>query len=129
MTIERRWANQADVAVSTLTIDGERLDLEENGWSRALQSWPPLLSHNELGRILGGRPYELYDALAKILRLGEIAAAETLLPETRLDAERRIRDQGGQAAKLLEQLDGLDDERARSVAEALRQKPWDLPAV
>jgi hypothetical protein len=30
---------------------------------------------------------------------------------------------------LLEQVDSLDDERARSVAEALRQKPWDLPAV
>ena len=129
MTIERHWADEADVAVSTLTIDGKRRDLEENGWSRALESWPPLLSHNELGRILEGRPSELYDALAKILGLGEIAAAETLLRETRLDAERQIRDQEAQAAKLVTQLDGLDDERARSVAEALRQKPWDLPAV
>jgi len=129
MTIERRWAHEADVAVSTLTVDGKLRDLEENGWSRALQSWPPLLSHNELGRVLEGRPSELYDALAKILGLSEIAAAETLLRETRLDAERQIRDQETQAAKLLAPLEGLDDERARSVAEALRQEPWDLPAV
>jgi transposase InsO family protein len=129
MTIERRWANEADVAGSTLTIDGRRRDLEENGWSRALESWPPLLSHNELGRILEGRPSELYDALAKILGLGEIAAAETLLRDTRVEVEGQIKQQERQAAVLLEQLDGLDDERARSVAEALRQKPWDLPAV
>jgi len=129
MTIERRWADDADVAVSTLTIDGKRRNLEENGWSRALQNWPPLLSHNELGRILEGRPSELYDALAKILGLGDIAAAETLLRETRLEVEGQIKQQERQAAVLLEQLDGLDDERARSVAEALRQKPWDLPAV
>jgi recombinational DNA repair ATPase RecF len=129
MTIERRWADDADVASSTLTIDGRRRDLEENGWSRALESWPPLLSHNELGRILEGRPSELYDALAKILGLGEIAAAETLLGATRLETDRQIREQEKQAAALLAQLDGLDDERARSVAAALRQKPWDLPAV
>ena len=129
MTIERRWADEADVAVSTLTIDGKRRDLEENGWSRALESWPPLLSHNELGRILEGRPSELYDALAKILGLGEIAAAETLLRDTRLEADRKVRGQEQQAAVLLEQVDSLEDERARSVAEALRQKPWDLPAV
>ncbi|HAW10041.1 MAG TPA: hypothetical protein DCX12_03010, partial [Chloroflexi bacterium] len=36
MTIERRWAHEADVAVSTLTVDGKLRDLEENGWSRAL---------------------------------------------------------------------------------------------
>ena len=129
MTIERRWANEADVAGSDLTIDGKRHNLQENGWSRALESWPPLLSHNELGRILEGRPSELYDALAKILGLGEIAAAETLLRDTRLEADRKVRGQEQQAAVLLEQVDSLDDERARSVAEALRQKPWDLPAV
>jgi DNA repair exonuclease SbcCD ATPase subunit len=129
MIIERRWASDADVAGSTLTIDGKRRALEENGWSRALESWPPLLSHNELGRVLEGRPSELYDALAKILGLGEIAAAETLLRDTRVEADRQIREQERKAATLLEQLDGLDDERARNVAEALRQKPWDLPAV
>jgi energy-coupling factor transporter ATP-binding protein EcfA2 len=129
MTVERRWASDADVAGSVLTIDGKHRDLEENGWSRALESWPPLLSHNELGRILEGRPSELYDALAKILGLGEIAAAETVLRDTRVEADRQIRDQERQTATLLGQLDGLDDERARNVAEALRQKPWDLPAV
>ena len=129
LTIERHWATDADAAGSVLTIDGKRRDLEESGWSRALVSWPPLLSHNELGRILEGRPSELYDALAKILGLGEIAAAETLLRDTRVEAERQIRDQERQAATLREQLGGMDDERARSVAEALGQKPWDLAAV
>jgi energy-coupling factor transporter ATP-binding protein EcfA2 len=129
MTIERHWAADADVAASVLTIDGKRRGLEENGWSRALVSWPPLLSHNELGRILEGRPSELYDALAKILGLGEIAAAETLLRDTRVEAERQIREQERQAATLLESLGGMDDERARSVVEALGRRPWDLPAV
>lgn len=129
MTVERRWADDADVAGSLLTIDGRRRDLTENGWSQALESWPPLLSHNELGRILEGRPSELYDALAKILGLGEIAAAETLLRDIRVEADRQIREQERQAATLLEQLAGLDDERAGSVAAALGQKPWDLSAV
>src|ERR1035437_5979211 len=98
MIIERRWASDADVAGSTVTIDGKRRDLEENGWGRALESWPPLLSHNQLGRILGGGPPALEHALAKNLGLVGSAAAEPLLRETRLDAERQIRDQEGQAA-------------------------------
>jgi DNA repair exonuclease SbcCD ATPase subunit len=129
MIIERSWTSDSDVAGSSLTIDGKRRDLEENGWSRALESWPPLLSHNELGQILEGRPSELYDALARILGLGEIAAAETLLRDARLDSERRIREQEGRATAILGQLAGLDDERGTAVADGLSHKPWDLQAV
>ena len=129
LTIQRTWDDTAEVDGSTLTVDGKHRSLDASGWTQALRSWPPLLSHNELGRILEGRPSDLYDALAGILGLGETAAAENALRDLRLATEKQIRTQTDLAGAILQQLDGLDDERARAAAAAMRQKPWDLPAA
>ena len=117
-------------AGSTLTINGKRRSLAETGWDEALRSYPPLLSHNELGRILEGRPSELYDALASILGLADIAAAEALLRNARLaGGERRSRTQQAGADQICRVLATVDDERAAAVVAALRGKTWDLDAV
>lgn len=129
LTIRRDWADDADVAGSVLAIDGRRRSLEENGWDQALRSYPPLLSHNELGRILEGRPTALYDALAAILGLADIAAAEGLLRAARLDAATAIKTAQREADAIGERLAAVDDERAVTARVGLAAGRWDLGAV
>ncbi|HEY8675234.1 MAG TPA: AAA family ATPase [Candidatus Dormibacteraeota bacterium] len=129
MTVARTWADGADVSASSLTVDGKRRSLEEGGWDHALRSYPPLLSHNELGRILEGKPTELYDALASILGLADIAAAEALLRNERVNADRVIKEQQRAADDICARVGSLDDERAEMVLTALSRRAWDLNAV
>ena len=129
LRLVRTWPDGGDVAASSLTLDGKRTTLTERGWDSALRRYPPLLSHNELGKILEGRPTDLYDALASILGLADIAAAEGLLRSTRLDAERAIKEQQRAAEQILAQVATLDDERAATTAAALSAKTWDLERV
>lgn len=129
LRITRSWSDAADLNESTVQVDGKRASLEATGWDRALRNYPPLLSHNELGRILEGRPTELYDALASILGLAEIAAAEAVLRTARLEAESAVKNCQRQAAQIVEQLGRLDDDRAALAATALSGKAWDLAAV
>ena len=70
------------------------------GWAQQLAGYPPLLSHNELEHALDREQSKLYDALAGILGLGELAdgaagAAEgaaqlaSTMPRTRAKRCRR----------------------------------------
>ncbi|MBJ7593842.1 MAG: AAA family ATPase [Candidatus Dormibacteraeota bacterium] len=129
LKVTRTWPDAADVSGSVLTIDGKKTTLAEKGWDEALRRYPPLLSHNELGRILEGKPTDLYDALASILGLADIAAAEGLLRNARLAAERQVKDQQAAATRLTAALQTVDDERAHAVRIALSGKTWDLAAV
>ena len=127
LTIERKWTDDADMNGSTLTLNGKRRSLAETGWEEALRSYPPLLSHNELGRILEGRPSELYDALASILGLIDIATAEGLLRNARLQAEKAIKTQQEEATRISGVLGAVEDERAATVLAALSGKTGTSP--
>lgn len=129
LKLSRTWGDGADVGASALSIDGRRRPADEAAWQQALTGYPPLLSHNELGQVLEGRPTDLYDALATILGLADIAAAEALLRRERLDTERLIKEQQRVADEIRAQLAGLDDERATSTVPALGARAWDLDAV
>ena len=129
MKVSRTWAAGADVGGSILEVDGKRRTMEETGWDDALRGYPPLLSQNELGRILEGKPTELYDALASILGLGDIAAAESLLRIARLEADTAIKRTQREAERITEQLAGLDDERAATTMEALGARAWDVGVI
>jgi recombinational DNA repair ATPase RecF len=82
------------------------------GWSAALDLYRPLLSYDELGTILEGRPVDFYDQLFKLLGLEQLTSAIA-----RLDAEvGRFKQpvaafsKAKAAAKLV--LTGIDDPRA-----------------
>jgi hypothetical protein len=51
-------------------------------WNASLEMYRPLLSYDELGHILEGKPSEFYDQLSKLLGLEQLTAAIA-----RLDAE------------------------------------------
>jgi hypothetical protein len=63
--------------------DGKkREDTSVLGWAGALEMYRPLLSYDELGGILEGRPSDFYDQLHKLLGLEQLTEAMA-----RLDAE------------------------------------------
>ena len=52
------------------------------GWKTAVELHRPILSYDELGKLFDSVPCALHDAIAKLLGLDEIEAAEKLLTDT-----------------------------------------------
>jgi energy-coupling factor transporter ATP-binding protein EcfA2 len=129
LDMRRRWAEGAEVGGSTFLIDGKAGELGALGWTRALIDYPPLLSHHELEGALDAGPSKLYDALAGILGLSELAAAQKVLQEARLERERTAKDARDSAEMLRDLLAQTDDERAATVLASLKKKDWDIDAV
>jgi recombinational DNA repair ATPase RecF len=91
-------------------------------WSEALELWRPVLSYDELGRLFDGGPSALYDALAKLLGLDDLADAEKLLA-AQLKSTKAARDDADDERKrLLAVLTESDDDRAQQAAALLRKK-------
>ncbi len=128
--IARTWEDGADLGSSVLSIDGRgATGLDDLGWAGGLASHPPLLSHNELGRILEDGPTKLHDALAAILGLEDITTAQATLAAVRREAEVAVKGAEARGDSLRQTLLGIDDERARAVAVAITGTAWDVAAV
>lgn len=126
LTLTTQWgmsATEADDRTTTAQRAGEkRMDgLGSLGWARPLERFRPILSYDELGGLLEGNPSELYDAIANVLGVGQLADGlkriqdrrrELRAPETA--ATRRRKDLLSEAAQ-------LDDERADRAAKLLRK--------
>ncbi|HEV3274685.1 MAG TPA: AAA family ATPase [Candidatus Dormibacteraeota bacterium] len=87
LQVARTWKDGAGIDASTLSIDGKTSSVEALGWAQDLAGYPPLLSHNELEHALDREQSKLYDALAGILGLGDLASAQQVLRDARLDRE------------------------------------------
>ena len=127
--VARVWKEGDGVDGSTLTVDGKQSSIAALGWERELAGYPPLLSHNELEHALDREQSKLYDALAGILGLGELAIAQQILQKARLVREREAKDAREALPALRAILDRTADERAELVRTALAAKTWNLEAV
>jgi energy-coupling factor transporter ATP-binding protein EcfA2 len=130
--VSRRWEALAPFEASGVTVqrDGEAAaDLDSLGWAGALRTHRPFLSYNELGSLLDEGPSKLYDALASILGLEDLVQAQGALQEARRSREKALKDAGEARDQLIERVKGVDDDRARRVAQAIGGKDWDLEAV
>ncbi|MGW3246552.1 AAA family ATPase [Streptomyces sp. NPDC001070] len=128
--IEVKLAIEGDPSRSTLTRtwDGEdfvasqgefkrpgygRVSVDQVDWKQAMEDYRPFLSYVDLDRMISGKPAQMYDAIASILGLRHISAADS-----RLRAEEKALDDAAKAAKgevpeLIAALYALeDDERA-----------------
>jgi energy-coupling factor transporter ATP-binding protein EcfA2 len=129
LTLTRRWADGAGLDNSQLLIGAKPRTLDSIGWSQPLAAYPPLLSHHELESALDEGPSHLYDALARILGLGDLTAAQESLRQTRLELERAGKAAREAAAPLRSLLERTEDERAGPVLRALQPKVWDLDVI
>ena len=107
----------------------KREDTSVLGWDAALEMYRPLLSYDELGGIIEGRPSDFYDELYKLLGLEQLTDAIA-----RLDAE--VKQLRQPAADVRKARDGLrpileahDNPRAATALAQLKKNKPDLEAV
>lgn len=128
-TVGVDWPAGADVEVAELKRwvqrDGaKRENVDTLGWSAALEMYRPLLSYDELGSILEGRPSEFYDQLYKLLGLEKLTEAlDRLTTEV-----KRLRQPAADLRKardaLKSTLENYDDPRAaKALAQVKKTKP------
>jgi energy-coupling factor transporter ATP-binding protein EcfA2 len=133
ITIGLDWADGADVDKHQSWVErpggGRTEGRDALGWSAALQLYRPLLSYDELGGLLDGRPSDLYDELHKLLGLQPIVDGQERLAR----ALKTAAQPGVDAKKLLQQvksvLAGVDDSRAAEATVLLGKRPPDLSKI
>ncbi|MFC9510082.1 AAA family ATPase [Streptomyces sp. NPDC057002] len=127
-TVVRTW-HGGDVADSTAELDRPGhapVPLQDLGWQDDLATYRPFLSYSELGQVIGGKPSEMYDAVASILGLEQLAAADKQLRELAREYEAPAKEAKAELPALLTLLDGTDDPRARAAHTALSGRRPDL---
>ena len=129
LEVARVWGDGDGVDASRLIVDGKPATLDTLGWARALAGHPPLLSHNELEHALDREQSKLYDALAGILGLADLAEAQKVLRDARLEREHTAKEARDALPALRGLLERTADERATAVLAALASRTWDLDAV
>lgn len=128
------WPDGDDVEVALSNVwvqraGGKREDPSVLGWAGALEMYRPLLSYDELGGILEGRPSDFYDQLHKLLGLEQLTEAMA-----RLEAEvKELKRPGADAKKardaLRPKLEAHGDPRAAAALAQLRKRKPDLAEV
>lgn len=96
------------------------------GWAEPLGMYRPILSYEDLGQLLMGRPIDLHKALAKVLGLEEIKSGIDLLTERRnalrIPLAQAIKDR----RELRKSLASIDDERAAAADQLPKTTQPDL---
>jgi len=128
-TIEATWPEGLDVSVTQVDRKvqhhGQKTQsIDSLGWQSALELYRPLLSYDELGSILEGRPIDFYLQLHKLLGLEQLTTASERLGvhATRLkDLAKAFTDAKAATRKILS---AIADPKAKELAvEVNRQHP------
>jgi len=131
--ITRTWRDadtQPEEATGSVVAGGKRYrDTAELGWSAVLETYRPFLSASDFGRLISAAPSTLFDALAPILGIGPIAAADKRLMQARKILDDQLKQVKAARDALRDQLAGVDDDRARSAAAILAKRRPDLDAL
>ncbi|GGN96502.1 hypothetical protein GCM10010112_87800 [Actinoplanes lobatus] len=104
-------------------------DIDELGWRQPLEAYRPLLTANDLGRLISSRPSDLFDALAPLLAIEPVTDADNLLKRLRRELDTQVRAVSDRRKNLRQLLNGIDDDRARIAAKLLASTRPDLDAV
>lgn len=127
-SVDTTWSAGADLYDAEIVVQrpGEtRTDLDSVGWTQPMQIYRPFLSYNELGALLAGRPSELYDALACILGLDDLAAADKRLANAHRWLKDTVDRQKSLTATLRAALESSADERAITARRELSKRQPD----
>jgi recombinational DNA repair ATPase RecF len=127
----RTWPAAAAFTGSSVSVQvsGEKqTGIERLGWTTALTDYRPFLSHSELEAFFGS-PSGLYELLASVLGLEDLALAAARLAQARKAREAEHNEIKKRLPDLLARLEAIDDERARACHRALAGRSWDLTAA
>lgn len=130
-TVLRTWHGD-DVADSEAELERPGTDpapLGSLGWDADLSTYRPFLSYSELGQMISGRPSEMYDAVASILGLEQLADAAQRLRDLARDLDAPAKRAAAELPELLERLRATDDPRADSAEAALAGRVKNLALI
>lgn len=97
--------------------------LDQVPWKQALADYRPFLSYVDLDRMISGKPAQMYDAIATILGLGHLSAADDRLQREEKQLGDAVKAAGEEVPELKEALYGLeDDDRAVQALVAIDTK-------
>ena len=133
-TVRREWPQGSDLSAGADSVGGVLGDSARAalGWDEAIATYRPFLPYNELGSIPDRRPADLYDTMSAALGLDALVDARGRLRERRSEREKQVRTAESGRREWYAQVAALDDERARTCAQAINRKriaSWDLDAV
>lgn len=134
LTARREWAVDADLTAGADSAGGVQGGSVRAvlGWDAAMATYRPFLPYNELGSIPDYRPAELYDMMSAALGLDALVEARQRLRARRLEREKQVRGAESSRREWFDQVEAVDDERARICAQAVSKSKagtWDLDAV
>ena len=134
LAARRVWVEGEDLDAGTDEVDGGQGDTFPTalGWEEAIATYRPFLPYNELGSIPDYRPTELYDMMSAALGLEALVEARQRLRQQRLDRGKQVRTAEDERKEWFSRVEELDDERARTCAQAIKKPKattWDLDAV
>lgn len=131
--IELSWAEGADLEDIHATVQRHgkpRVDgLTSLGWEGPAQTYRPLLTYDELGSLLTSERSRLYDALATVLGMEELAAVIKRLEAYVKAIEESTKRAKSTKKELLGLLAELSDERAEQAVKLLKPTKPDLAAL
>ncbi len=128
---QRTWPKSADFTGGSVSVQvaGEKqAGIERLGWSTALADYRPFLSHSELEAFFGS-PSGLYELLASVLGLEDLALAAARLAQVRKAREAAVGEVSKRLPGLLDRLEVTGDERAAACRRALAGRSWNLAAA
>lgn len=99
------------------------------GWDGPLAAYRPLLTYDELGAVLTSEPSKLYDKLASVLGLEQLAEAVKRLEAYARQLGAPEKDAADRKRAVVQALEQLDDDRAASALALLRKRDQDVAAL
>ena len=137
LSVTRTWAAGADLGASVAVTKArgtKAKPFNASEWAKALATFRPFLSYNELGSLLESGPSALYDALSTVLGLEEFLHVERSLADAR-KAQQALVDAAKDGARALAAaadaaaIAAPREARAVHLAAKLTAKVWDLSAL
>ncbi|MEU4149474.1 AAA family ATPase [Streptomyces sp. NPDC026659] len=124
-TLSRTWTGHdvSDCAGTFRRPGHGTVPLDQAPWDQALTDYRPFLSYVDLGRMISGKPSQMYDSIATILGLGHLSAAYNHLGLQEKALGDAVKAAKNELPQIKEELYALqDDERAVQALVAVETK-------
>ncbi|MER5480838.1 AAA family ATPase [Streptomyces sp. NPDC002734] len=124
-TLTRTWAGEtfADSETVFKRPGNDPVPLEQVGWDAAMRNYRPFLSYVDLGKMINGRPMEMYDNVAAILGLEYLNEASQRLSAMKKEIDAVETAEKAKRPLLERALNAVgDDDRALKALIAMDEK-------
>jgi ABC-type lipoprotein export system ATPase subunit len=131
-TVRRTWKAEDELTAGSWTEQTsgmKQAPYDEARWRDALETYRPFLPYSELGKLVGGKPSELYDAVHRLLGLEMIMEAQSALRTHRLRLSKEATSVRDRKRHIITELSESTDERAQQAAALLSKQKPDLDAI